>query len=42
MTKRKADSLDGEIGDNGLPQGDAAVITGHLPVGKDLETAAFQ
>ena len=35
-------SLDGEIGNNCLPQGDAAVITGHLPVGEDLETTAFQ
>ena len=31
-----------EIGNNGLTQGDATVITGYLPVGKNLETAAFQ
>ena len=31
-----------KAGDNGLPQGDAAVIAGHLSVGKNLEAAAFQ
>ena len=35
-------SSHGKIGDNGLPQRDAPVVAGHLPVGKDLETAAFQ
>ena len=34
--------LDGEIGNNGLTQRDAAIVTGHLPVGKNLETAVFQ
>jgi len=32
----------GEIGNNGLTQRDATVVAGHLPVGKDLETAVFQ
>jgi hypothetical protein len=31
-----------KIGNNCLPQGDAAIVTGHLPVGKNLEAAAFQ
>jgi len=35
-------SLHGEIGNNCLPQGDATIITGYLPMGKNLETAAFQ
>ena len=30
-----------EIGDDGLPQGDTAIVTGYLPVRKGLETAAF-
>ena len=35
-------SLYNEIGNNCLPQGDATIITGYLPVGKNLKTAAFQ
>ena len=38
----ESNPLDGEIGNNGLSQGDATVITGYLPVGKNLEAAAFQ
>ena len=37
-----SNSLDGEVGNNGLTQGDATIVTGYLPVGKNLETAAFQ
>jgi len=35
-------SSHGKIGDNSLTQRDAAVVAGHFPVGKDLETTAFQ
>jgi len=37
-----SNSLDGEIGNNGLTEGDAAIITGYLLMGKNPETAAFQ
>lgn len=35
-------SSGGEARYDGLTQGDAAIITGYLPVGKNLETTVFQ
>jgi hypothetical protein len=42
MTKGGSNSLGSEIGNNCLTHGDAPIIAGHLPVGKNLETAALQ